>query len=395
MTGVGGQTAVRLLRVLYYNHSADVSGAEISLLLTVDHMSNVNAVLAAPEGELLARARERGMAVNPVKGYRARMSVNPLVVVRGLAGSLVAGLEFRRAWRTHRPHVVHANSIRSGIIASLGLVGCRVPVVWHIRDDLPNNVVGRAIRRLALWQADRAVAISQAIAENFATGELLRRKTVVVHNGIDASDSEPVSLRGLLGVPGNRFVVGVVGQIARWKRQHDAIAAFSRLCGLHPDSELWLVGAPKFREDNFDYERELRAQADVLGVGHRIRFLGFRDDVDHVMHSLDVLLLPSDNEPFGRVIIEAMRAGRPVVATNAGGVPEIVVDGETGYLVPVGGVDAMVEALRRLAAQPRLREEMGERARLRVAEHFTIEATARGVRAVYDDVIRIRPHGSV
>ena len=387
------QTAVRRLRVLYYNHSTDVSGAEISLLLTVNHMPDVDALLAAPEGELLARARARGIAIYPVKGYRARMSTNPLLVVRGLAGSLAAGLELRRAWRTHRPHVVHANSIRSGVIASLGLVGCRVSVVWHIRDDLPHNTVGRAIRRLATWQADQAIAISQAIAANFANVERLRRKTVVVHNGIDSADREPVSLRGALGVPEKRFVVGVVGQIARWKRQHDAIEALTRLCGLHPDSELWIVGAPKFREDNIAYEQELREQASLFGAGDCIRFLGFRDDVDNVMHSLDALLLPSDNEPFGRVIIEAMRAGRPVVATNAGGVPEIVIDGETGYLVPVGGVDAMVDALQRLAMQPRLREEMGERARLRVMEHFTIEATARGVRAVYDDVIR--PHRSV
>ena len=121
----------------------------------------------------------------------------------------------------------------------------------------------------------------------------------MVYNGVDVKQSPARSIRPELGVPPNRFVVGVVGHITPWKRQHDAIDAFAQVRKEHSDSELWIVGAAKFREENQRYEAQLRQQVESAGIRNNVRFLGFRDDVTNVMTSIDVLLVPSENEPFG------------------------------------------------------------------------------------------------
>ena len=178
-------------------------------------------------------------------------------------------------------------------------------------------------------------------------------------------------------------MVGVVGQITPWKRQHDAIDAFARFVKEHSDSELWIVGAAKFREENQRYEAQLRQQVESAGMRNKVRFLGFRDDVMNVMTSIDVLLVPSENEPFGRVVIEAMLAGKPVIGTNGGGIPEIVVDGETGYLVSIGDVQAMTERLFKLYTWPETRLALGSASQERVLQCFSASSSAKGLYELY------------
>lgn len=374
------------LKVLFYNHSGEISGAEISLLLMMEHLRSVETLLVSPSGDLVERAIEKSIIVKRVRGYRARMSGNPLFVLREFFGSLLAGIELRKITKKYNPDIIHANSIRSGIIANLGLLGLHKKIIWHIRDVLPLNLVGMAIRMLARIGTSYVIAISHSIASDFSVSENLAKKTIVIHNGIEIKENDKISLRTEFGTSDQCFVIGVVGQIARWKRQLDAIKAFAELQSIYPNSELWIVGEPRFREDNVIYERELHKWILTIGLNDRVKFLGFRNDIASVMHSLDVILLPSDNEPFGRVIIEAMLANRPVVGTNAGGVPEIVVDGVTGYLVPVGGIKEMKEVLFHLAQHPELCENMGNNGMNRVTELFSIDSTVRAIEKLYEEV---------
>ncbi|WDL95253.1 glycosyltransferase family 4 protein [Alicyclobacillus sp. ALC3] len=382
----------RRLRVLYYSHSADVSGAEISLLLTVSHMQGevVDTVLVAPSGEVTDRARNHGIYVVPVRGYRARMSLHPWPLAKGMVGTVRAGIELRRVVRKAAPDIVHANSIRAGLIAVVGVMGRRTQLVWHVRDNLPNNVVGRGIRTVASWRANKVFAISRAIAANFAMGQRLQRKTTVVHNGIDVCEPEGKSIRFHTDLSASRFVLAVVGQIAPWKRQHDAVQAFAAFCEIAPDSELWIVGEPKFRDENIQYANTLETMVQRLGIADRVRFLGFRTDVANVMASIDVLVVPSENEPFGRVVIEAMLAGKPVIGTRGGGIPEIVMDGQTGYLVETGDTAAMVERLRTLHADPLLAKQMGKRGRTRTYQDFSIESKVEQIHGEYRALILSR-----
>lgn len=364
------------LKVMFYSHSGEVSGAEISLLLTIEHLHGVKALLVAPEGELLQRARNKGLAVRPIRSHRARMSRNILVLLRGLIGTWTAGRELRRIIRGESPQIVHANSIRAGLIAWTAVWGLNTRLLWHVRDNLSHGMVGMVIRRIASIRVDGVFAISSAILNDFASFSKLRRKSMVLYNGVDVSQNAGVSIRDEFGVSADTFVIAVVGQIAPWKRQYDAIQAFQVLQESIPRSELWIVGTPKFREENQSYEAQLRSAVSQAGLDNKVRFLGFRNDMMNVMTSIDVLLIPSDCEPFGRVIIEAMLAGKPVVGTNSGGIPEIVLNGHTGYLVGVGDTLMMVTHLTGLYKDKPTAIQYGARGRSRVCEDFSIDLVA-------------------
>jgi glycosyltransferase involved in cell wall biosynthesis len=147
-----------------------------------------------------------------------------------------------------------------------------------------------------------------------------------------------------------------------------------------------VIGAALFKEQQ--YEAEMHELAKELGIAHAVEFTGFRNDVPHLMGKLGILVHASTTgEPFGQVIVQGMAAGKPVVATNGGGVPEIVVHGTTGLLVPMGDVSAMAAAICTLLEAPAMAAEMGYAGRQRVLDHFTIERTARKIEAVYADTL--------
>lgn len=374
---------VKKMKILYYNHSDEMSGAEISLLLTISHMPHfIKSVLAAPRGELLNEAGKRGIAIYPIKSFRARLSKGLLTTFVGVIGTFIAGLRLRKLVKEVNPDVVHANSIRAGLISVIGVFGKKKMLVWHVRDNLPNNIIGTLIRTVARFKVDAIIAISHAICRNFTNGEsALRKKTMVVHNGVNTSVvGRPI--RGELGTSEKKFVIGVVGQIAPWKRQVDAIRVYSQFVLEHPNSELWIVGEPKFSQENVDYMRKLKVLVGQLDLNQNIRFLGQRNDVMNVMHSIDVLLIPSENEPFGRVVIEAMLAGKPVVGTNSGGIPEIVLDEKTGLLYKVGSLETVHKKLGRLVAEE-VAQKMGATGRARIKELFSINETCRKICLIY------------
>jgi glycosyltransferase involved in cell wall biosynthesis len=210
---------------------------------------------------------------------------------------------------------------------------------------------------------------------------------VVVHNGTntavvvhDGTNSE-VPL-GASRQDSELFRVGLIGRISPWKGQHIFLQAAARVCKQFPKARFVIIGAALFGEEK--YEQEVRHLPQRLGIEDVVEFMGFRTDIERVIADLDLVVHASTTgEPFGQVIIEGMAAGKPVVATDGGGVPEIVEDGKTGILVPMADEQAMAEAICQILANPKLAREMGARARQRVADHFTVQQTARRVESVY------------
>ena len=180
--------------------------------------------------------------------------------------------------------------------------------------------------------------------------------------------------------------VGLVGRISPWKGQHIFIQAAALVNQRFPHARFFIIGAALFGEDQ--YEQEVRQLPRQLGIHENVEFSGFRKDIGRAIAELDLLVHASTiGEPFGQVIIEGMAAGKPVVATNGGGVPEIVEDGRTGILVPMADIEAMASAICRILSDPASAKAMGLRARQSVADHFTIEQTARRVEAVYAELL--------
>jgi glycosyltransferase involved in cell wall biosynthesis len=390
LTGRAGPR--RPTRVLFVSHDGGFGGAERSLLGLVSALdrSEFSPIVAAPgRGPLRAALGAAGVPVHeerlarwvPYAGERGPRHLARLLArgprrVRGLL----------RAIRAHDADVVCSNTVAvadGAVAAALS----RRPHVWHLREPvagncdlapyLPPGVVGRVVARLS----DRVVVASRALARGLPANA--RRRVVVVHNGIDvAAFADAPDARAALaresGLPAGATWVGMVGSVRPAKDPLTLLRAVARLRARGRDVACAVAGP----EEDAAYAARCRAWVDAAGLRGRVALLGARTDVASFLAALDVVAVPSRAEGFGRVALEAMAAGKPVVATRCGGPEEVVVDGETGFLVPVGDDGRLAERLEALARDPALAARLGRAGRRRVEERFRADRHVAEVQAV-------------
>jgi glycosyltransferase involved in cell wall biosynthesis len=295
--------------------------------------------------------------------------------------------------REHRADLVHANNeVLSNRYAILAATRLRLPVVVHLRGTHDyERGVDRPIDRLLARRVRRAIAISHSVADHAADAlPALAGRIEVVDNPFDLrSLPAPTSgtLAADLGLAGDAEVVVLLARVAWWKGQDVVVRAMAELRATRPNAVAVLVGAPSSTYGE-QYLVQVRALAEELGVADRVHVAGFRSDVPEVLALADVVVHAStEPEPFGRVIVEAMAAGRPVVAAADGGVLEIVDDGETGLLVPPGDAVALAAAIDRLLGDPELARRLGAEAQVRARARFSLGAHAEAVQRTYDEVL--------
>lgn len=386
------------MRVLYVNHTAEVSGGERSLLTLLEALGpRVSAVVATPPGPLQLELQRIGIPTVAITGTAGSLRLHPLHTPVALAQMSTAAAQVHRAARAHRAEVIHANSIRAGVVLALGRPSGTAAVA-HVRDCLPPGVVSNMTLRLIARRASVVIANSGYTARSVraaAPGASLQ----VVYNPVDVRRFDPERIdrdraRASLGAAGERRVLlGVVAQLSPWKGQDTAVEAMGLLAASGIDAHLLLIGSAKFvasatRFDNEAYVAGLKARIAELQIGDRVSWMGEREDVPELIRALDILLLPSQEEPFGRALIEAMALGVPVLATEVGGPPEIIQDGVQGRLLPPGEPRAWADAVAGLAAHPDTAREMGRAGRLRVAEAFTPGHHAAAVMCVYERALQ-------
>jgi glycosyltransferase involved in cell wall biosynthesis len=381
------------VRVLYVNHTAEVSGGEHSLLGLLEALpDSVEPRLAAPRGRLTDEAHGLGISTVAIPGTAGSLRLHPLHTPRTLVELAAAAAAVRVSSRRYEATVLHANSIRAGLV--IGLSHAQNPKVVHVRDCLPPSPLGKATLRMIASTATTVVANSEYTAQSVRRAAPNARLEVV-HNPVDLARWDPGRIDRaqarvrLPGATGSSLLLGVVAQLTPWKGQDTAIEALSLLVKQGIDAHLFLIGSAKFvssstRHDNRAYVERLKRRVSDLGLEDRISWLGERDDVVELVAALDVLLLPSREEPFGRAVIEAMAMEVPVVATNAGGPPEIFTSGTEGYLVAPLDPQAWADAITRIAGDPTLGRDMGKAGRRRAKEAFSVERHISAILGVYE-----------
>ncbi|MBM4428730.1 MAG: glycosyltransferase family 4 protein [Chloroflexi bacterium] len=261
-----------------------------------------------------------------------------------------------------------------------------VPCVCHIRDwDELNWFDRRLVRMVSAF-----IYISESVQKRHLQTGMLRSKGHVVYNGLDVASFlaalDPVQGRKSLGLANGDLAVGIVGRLERWKGQEVFLRAMRLVEDAVPSARGIVVGDPV--PYALDYRDSLFALHEEFGLSERVIFHPFRRDLPQVMSALDVVVLASTSpEPFGRVLIEAMAAGKPVVATDAGGVREIVQDGVQGLLVPPGDAAALGRAIIEVLTRPEQAAAMGRAGQARVKERFNIQQYVDGVQAVYRQLL--------
>jgi len=217
---------------------------------------------------------------------------------------------------------------------------------------------------------------------------LFTGRSDVLHDGVEPqpvwSDEQRVCCRRELGLPDRATIVAITGQIAEVKGIWDFVEAARILAPRSPDPLFVVVGDDLKEQGRVRHEMEERVAA--LGLQDRFRFLGFRRDVPRIVQAFDMIAVPSHVEPLGNATLEAMAAGRPVVGSKVGGIPEMVDDGNTGLLVPPSDPETLARALESLVHQPERRDAMAAAARRRARDVFSIEAHGRRLQAQYDRV---------
>ena len=369
------------MKVLYLDHATELGGAEHSLLglLRALDRGRVAPTVACPRGRLADRVRRLGVPIVELVLEKLK-GRNPLASLARLrrGAHLVRGLLAQSHF-----DVLHANTLRAAVYASRAARAVAVPFLWHLRDyDVP------AVVRAALMRSCHlAVATSQFLADRHGHSSKIR----IVPNGIDPADVPPepaaAEFRREFDIPLDAPVVGCLGRIRPWKGQTWFIQAAARLAPDAPGAVFLVVGDTLFPDPGRDYVAELREEAERLGIAERVVFTGQRDDPLAALSAMDVVVNCSENEPFGRVLIEAMACRRPVVAFRSGAVPEIVDDGNTGLLVPFGDAGAMAQAVGDLLRNPTRAEAYGEAGRQRVSAYFSLASATARITALYDELV--------
>jgi glycosyltransferase involved in cell wall biosynthesis len=350
-----------------------------------------------PPGELADVLERRNIEVVLFRGTTVSFRFTIRSLARGAVDFVSSAWSIRGAARGADCAVLHANSIRAGLLACCARVVGGPPVIVHVHDVLPSGRVSRLVRSVLTRRAAALVAVSEFTRAAFVAGlPPSRTPFPVIHNpldieGLTAQAPECASAREALGVPALAPVLAIVGQITPWKGHDTVISAMPKVLEVLPDAQLLIVGEPRFvdpstRYDNRAYEARLQAMVEDLGVSHAVRFLGHRDDVPAVMRAVDLLLLPSSVEPLARVALEAMVLGTPLLATVVGGLPEVIEDGRTGFLAPPGDVAVWTERILELLQDRTRLSEVGQQARTAIVERVASERYVEQMSSLYAQV---------
>ncbi|HYQ17855.1 MAG TPA: glycosyltransferase family 4 protein [Polyangiaceae bacterium] len=323
----------------------------------------------------------------------------PWVGKRGLSELLKVGpalpavpkdfWDLRRYVTANRIRIVHSTDRPRNAVYGvlLGKVtGAKSIVHVHVKWS---NAYSRAAR-WGVQHADAIFSISQYVTSTVIDMGRAAADVYTVPNAIDATRWDPAtdgaSFRSEVGVPLDAPLLVSVSRLFSWKGQRELLQAFAVVRGEHPRTKLVIVGEDASGTDG-GYVRELKALSNTLGVAEHVIFTGGRSDVARVMAACDVFTLPSFEEPFGLVFLEAMAMGKPVVAIANGGTPEVVEHGRSGLLSPAWDVPALAANISTLLRDPELRRSFGRHGRARVLEHFNAPRMARDAAQAYERVL--------
>jgi len=380
-----------LTKILFVIGTLDVGGTErqlVELLTRLDRrrFEPVVCCLAAG-GALEEPLRRAGVSVH-VAGFRGFLRFRGLAFFVRLPKLLSELGRFVLIFRRERPDIVHGFLFWAYVLGAYAARLARVPVVITSRRGLSHFKSGKPafllMERVANRLTDLVIANSEAVRQDAIAAEgLAAGKVIVIHNGIEAARycrSTATELRAELAIGQEALVVAVVANLIHYKGHRYLIEAWVEVCRVVPGAVCVLVGEGPVRA-------ALERASSDLGLRESIRFLGTRHDVPAVVAAADLLVHPSLEEGFSNAILEAMAAGKAVVATRVGGNPEAVLDGRTGVLVPPADPRALAGAVIDLLSDSGKRAAMGAAGRRRAAEVFPMEVMVDRYQQVYDELL--------
>ena len=329
------------------------------------------------------RAKKLGVIRGSLRGVRQ--------TARLVGEELPAATQLARAVRAMRADVIHAgNGVRANFDAILAGLLTRVPVVCHIKGF--EKYGGR--ERWAAKQLASLVFMTEAVAAHCREHGIVAPHNQVIYDAVDLAWMRPVKtreqVREALGIGAEQRLILISGNIQEWKGQAVLVEAIGHIAARHPDAVCLIAGG--VHRAGATYADALQRRIVELGLEERVRLLGFRDDMPDLINAIDIVVHASVRpEPFGRVILEGMLAGKLVIATDAGGVRELIENETTGFLVPPGDPRALAERLHISLSDPTVADELGRRARQWATDSFSLDRHVAEMGEVYERAVAL--HG--
>ena len=386
---------MKRIRVLFIIHTLESGGAEGQL---------VEWLQALPPGEFDRRVvclvkggfhekavRDLGIPIE-ILGYRPMRRPDGSLDVGAALTGIPALWRLVRILRHFRPHVVHTLLLMSDVLGALALPLSRVRGIRLVGSRLALTDcarIGRFRQRVLRWSIDRTDVLfcnSRAVAEDaIRTQGADPEKIATIYNGVDwprfqVAPEVRETTRSSLGLGRGDQAIGCVAQLRPEKDHPSLFRAFAALNQSFPGLRLFLVGGG-------NREPALRALAKQLGIEDRVVFLGVRGDIPEGLSAFDLAVLPSRTEGFSNVLLETMAAGLPIVATRVGGNSEALDEGRCGILVAPNDPDALAEGIRTLLRNPEEARRLGEAARVRARDHFSLETLHGNLRRFYKELV--------
>jgi glycosyltransferase involved in cell wall biosynthesis len=370
-----GPPRVRVVEILATGSNGGAQEHLYSLLTRIDRSRYETSVVSLSSGPAVRKLQRAGIPVLVLDEPDDATAV-------GAVAAHVASI---------RPDVIHNHMYRAELVGTraaiaLGAVGHRRPyVVSTVHSSRVRSAEDREQLRRLTPHIDQLIAVSRSIERKIQDEGRATTRMRMIYNGVDLDrydHQEPCcTLRDDYGMEPGSQIVGVVARLEPEKGHPTLIEAWPLVLRSVPDAYLLIVGEGSRRE-------ELERQVRDLRIAHRVVFTGRRDDVPGVTAALDVAVLPSYREAQGLTILEAMALSRPVVASNVGGIPEMIQDGVTGLLVPPGDSAALAAAIVRLLEDHSLADTLGRAGHDLVHDRFCIELMVKAIEEIYDEGAR-------
>jgi glycosyltransferase involved in cell wall biosynthesis len=334
--------------------------------------------------------RANGCKIVPIPSLVRRISpLNDIRAIYDLVRIIIA----------EKSDIVHTHTSKAGILGRLAAKIAKVPIIIHTpHGHVFSGHFGPILSGLFLWierlfapLTDMVVALSDGEIRDYKNFNIYsREKLIKIHSGVDIEKFRQVSVRAFkkkrsLGLDQKSPVVGFIGWLLPIKGPMYLLKAMEDVWQDYGDAILVFAGKG-------DLDVVLRSEALKISANGRVKFFGWRNDIDEIMPLFDIFVLPSLNEGMGRVLVEAMAAGKPIVASNVGGIPDLVQDNINGLLVPPGDAKALAAGIRQLIDNPEKAKMMGLRGR-ELCHQFSLEAMIGKIDNLYEDLLGSRlPH---
>lgn len=371
-----------MINILFVHQSAELYGSDKTLLLLLQNLNRgmfYPVVILPNDGPLKEKLLHLNIEVHiaPVLKLHRKMfnPTNLILFIKQIRAGIKA-MDLLN--KKHHFDIVYSNTL--AVLLGIIFASKRdIKHIWHVHEIIESPRIFKvAFQKMLAFKSNSVIVYNSLATQRFwDINDCIKRKSLAIQNGqelkeIDFSDSDKKSLRKLLFKTDSEIVIALIGRISRWKGQLVLLEAFKKLIQKEHNIKLVFVGSTPPNQEEFI--EKLQIQIKESNLENNVIIVPFQENIAAVWHSIDIAVVPStEPEPFGLVALEAMLAQKPVVASNHGGLSEIVVNNETGFLVEPTNVQSLANALQLLITNPEMRTNFGANGYKRAKNEFSVK----------------------